>query len=237
MKNLSRVKPPWIPWDMFCKMPFNFCDRWCERCEFTSICRVFQKEKSDKAKVIAQGKNPNSPEVAFEIVADNLHEALSLLKKELEQLGITEEELAKTKVVEFPDGEDLPTCKMVEKFATKVDKYLQEILLLYGEAPDDAETENWLEIVDYYHTLVGAKTYRAETSAVFEAENKDDTTFDSKTSAFIVINALFAMSESLLGLAKKPTLSPAKRKSLELSRLALSLADFLNSKFGLEMQL
>ena len=48
LSQFGATKPPWIDKDVFYKLPFNFCDRFCERCQFQKICRVFLEEKSVK---------------------------------------------------------------------------------------------------------------------------------------------------------------------------------------------
>jgi len=65
-------RPPWISKKDFYRTPFNYCDRWCERCQLTDICRVFQDEQKSRAKWIKQGKNPDSWEYVFATVKENL---------------------------------------------------------------------------------------------------------------------------------------------------------------------
>ena len=40
------IRPPWIDKKTFLKMPFNFCDRWCERCQFTTFCHISDSQIS-----------------------------------------------------------------------------------------------------------------------------------------------------------------------------------------------
>jgi hypothetical protein len=41
LNQFGAIKLPWINKDVFYKLPFNFCDRFCERRQFQKICRVF----------------------------------------------------------------------------------------------------------------------------------------------------------------------------------------------------
>lgn len=42
------IKPPWIDKEDFYRTPFNYCDRWCERCRLTEICRVFKDQQKSR---------------------------------------------------------------------------------------------------------------------------------------------------------------------------------------------
>ena len=44
--------------------PFNFCDRWCERCipEKQMRCKLYQDELEQKLACIAHGKDEHDPE-------------------------------------------------------------------------------------------------------------------------------------------------------------------------------
>lgn len=60
---------------------YNWCDQWCERCYFTSQCRVYEKEESRKE------TNPNQG--VWEAISDSFQEALTLLEKSADEMGIT----------------------------------------------------------------------------------------------------------------------------------------------------
>lgn len=52
------IKPPWISKELFYRLVFNFCDRWCERGKLSGICRIYQEEKERERKFIKQGIDP-----------------------------------------------------------------------------------------------------------------------------------------------------------------------------------
>jgi regulator of replication initiation timing len=66
--------------DQFISGIYNWCDRWCERCSYTSRCRVFEKEETRK-------KN-NPDQDVWEAISDTFKETLELLQKNAEELGI-----------------------------------------------------------------------------------------------------------------------------------------------------
>lgn len=54
----------------------NYCDRWCERCAFTSRCRVFA---SDPANIEGLPDNPDSPEF-WDQLRNHFQDALEMLQ-------------------------------------------------------------------------------------------------------------------------------------------------------------
>jgi hypothetical protein len=79
---------------------FNYCDMWCERCEFTERCLVYSVE--EERKEAADGSNQDQ---VIEKVTESLDIALSLLQDLAEEEGIdldameSEEDEAETPVV------------------------------------------------------------------------------------------------------------------------------------------
>jgi hypothetical protein len=49
LNQFGAIKPPWIDKDVFYKLPFNFCDRFCERCQFQkNLSGFFGRKKASK---------------------------------------------------------------------------------------------------------------------------------------------------------------------------------------------
>lgn len=61
----------------------NYCDRWCERCPFTSRCAVAESE----SKLSAEQLDANN-KVFWDTVAKNFEKAIGMLYKEAEKRGI-----------------------------------------------------------------------------------------------------------------------------------------------------
>src|SRR5689334_5568725 len=66
-------------------IPFihNYCDRWCERCEFTDRCRVFamEAEMAEEEKDIESGAFVRS-------ITDILEDAKKMLAQKAAEMGI-----------------------------------------------------------------------------------------------------------------------------------------------------
>lgn len=77
---------------------YNYCDRWCERCQFTSRCLNFEmsEEKFDDL----QGGDISN-EVFWRKLSETLQETMGMLQEMAEERGIDLDTL------DFDDGEDL----------------------------------------------------------------------------------------------------------------------------------
>ncbi|MFC3417319.1 hypothetical protein [Algoriphagus hitonicola] len=60
---------------------YNWCDRWCERCQYTPRCRVYEKEESRK--------QANPDQDVWGTISDSFQEALQLLHKAADEMGIS----------------------------------------------------------------------------------------------------------------------------------------------------
>ena len=100
------INPTWIHKDVFYKLPFNFCDRWCERCNLSSICHVYQKEKERNKKFIKQGIDPKSTKAMFLSMSDSFEETKKLLEKDMKRLKIKITEVDNKKFKKEEDEKD-----------------------------------------------------------------------------------------------------------------------------------
>ena len=69
--------------DNFIPEIFNYCDRWCERCTFTSRCRSYEST----SKLLPEQLDMNN-KAFWENIADNFAKAFVLLEKAAEKFGI-----------------------------------------------------------------------------------------------------------------------------------------------------
>lgn len=145
--------------------PYNFCDRWCERCpsEKQIRCRLYQDEVERKITCIAHGREPDDPEMTVEI-----------MKKQYEQLEEHLEEFAEESEIDFDEIDDPDFEKIKEhiKFvennplpvtAEQYRKKAQEFLkgTFYKEEEKYLALNYDFETVAWYHTLLVVKLQRA----------------------------------------------------------------------------
>lgn len=226
------IKPPWIEKKDFYRTPFNYCDRWCERCQLTEICKVFQGEEKEKKKFIAQGKDPYSWECVFESMHNSFQKTMKLILKDAQKMGIDLSKIDDSDYKEPPKPEKFPLYRLTGKFSKKLATILKDLETIPIESDINLIKEN-IDVVAHYLHLIQTKVYRALTSRL--DEEMEDLTFDAKTSGFIAVNGLLSTAESLNNLSKHKPLIALRRKLLSLSKLSLDLAETLNLEFDLEI--
>lgn len=196
---VGAVKPPWIHEEDFNKLPFNYCDRWCERCETRRNCRVYVMELERNAKYLARGKDPKSMESALETIEENFAMIGKMLEKDMKKWGIDPNNLPVEEEEEF-NAEESDLYKMAFGISLKLKRILSDLQVIPEEADEDFIVESY-EVINYYQLFLPPKIFRAVLSREEEKEMENDCTFDAKNSAFLAGNALVAISQSLAELA------------------------------------
>lgn len=111
--------------DKFIPGIFNYCDRWCERCDFSSKCSVYAREEQrDKT-------NDNNPDAFIEQVSENFKLAMEMLLEMAEEKGIdlnaiddTEYEQEERLLEEFADNHVLSLQS--KEYSTLLRKWFEE---------------------------------------------------------------------------------------------------------------
>jgi len=229
-------KPPWVRKEDFLRTPFNYCDLWCERCQFKHICRVFQREQESKRKWIKQGKDPNSWEYAFEAVRENLEETARLLEKDAKKWGINLDKIENSDYQLLPEPEEFPLYNLAFEFSQKLQKLVDNLRLVPDGADENLILEG-IKVISHYQSLIPAKVYRALTSKAEEEEEKKMGIYvlDAETSAFIIIRSLLAIAEVLKNLAHHRPLGVLRKSCFRLAKISLDLAEMIDWEFNLGM--
>jgi hypothetical protein len=229
-------RPPWISKKDFYRTPFNYCDRWCERCQLTDICRVFQDEQKSRKKWIKQGKDPDSWEYVFATVKESLEEAMRLMEKGAKKWGIDLKSLDDSDYQPPPHPEEFPLYNLMSKFSQKLGKVIDDLQIVPIEVNEKLILES-VEVISHYQPLIRAKIYRALTSRIKEEKEKDlgIQIFDAQTSAFIAVNGLVAIAEALNKLAKHDSLRGLRDRLCRLGKTSLDFAEMIDLEFGLNI--
>jgi len=202
INQFGAIKPPWIFKDVFYKLPFNFCDRWCERCKLSGICRVYQKEKDTEKRFIKQGIDPKSTKAMFLSITESFEETKKLLEKDMKRLKlkITEEDDKKFEVEEEKKDKLVKNDHLTQvskKLAFSLVKLVEDLHYYFLEETPK-EIKEPLRILNYYMLFFSVKIHRAILSGIEEREMKyEDTTFDSKNSAFLSYISIVKIIHSL----------------------------------------
>ena len=159
----------------------NYCDRWCERCSFTSRCAVSAMEPEG-------GRDPESLDMENEAfwneLSDNLLTSFELLKEMLIEHGIdpddppSEEYTAKYNKIKEA-AENHPLVKDAEDYMKAVMEWFEESNDMFEdkagelaskirlELPDSDPEEEVIElndivdVIQWYCTMIPAKIGRA----------------------------------------------------------------------------
>jgi hypothetical protein len=117
-------------------------------------CPICGRIKRDRERHLAQGENPDSMEAALEDVSNNFKEALSMIKKDAERLGI-----------DITNIENIPEPPQSHEFPlyNKIEKWRHSIYHMAEQAEDDLEAWPFLEAGEdllWYANTILTKTYR-----------------------------------------------------------------------------
>jgi hypothetical protein len=139
----------------------NYCDRWCERCTFTSRCRVFamEQEFTDEERDIGN-------EAFWRNLQNIFAEAKRMLEEKALEFGIdatpvSDEEFAviQQRQDAFLESQDLK--KLAESYARQARGALEdkENWLIFSAVGEDAQNE-MLAIIYWYQYFIAAKIHR-----------------------------------------------------------------------------
>jgi hypothetical protein len=166
---------------------YNYCDRWCERCAFTSKCRnyAFGKDAPD----------PNGPEL-WDFLHNVFEATMLMLQEKMEELGIDPKEIDAMETPEMPDPKDHPLHKKTYTAAFETHEWLKmnnpgqilkedPTIILSDKNKRFADA---VEVIYWYNFFVSAKVYRALIPD--DINEPDEIQTDSNGSAKIALIAL-----------------------------------------------
>jgi hypothetical protein len=182
---------------------FNYCDRWCERCEYTERCRLYSME-------IERKEEPDYNEENIDL-AKELHksfvETFKMIDEYAEKFGI---DLSQVEEVERKEPEPTPLTFLAAKYFKDASAYLKNLreeikangvenAVLSAIVPKNPGMKKLLEVVEcfeiiqWYHTMIPVKIERANSSKQEETDDEDDddfTQYDMNGSAFVAYKSI-----------------------------------------------
>lgn len=191
--------------DYFLKwLPFNFCDRHCERCkEFREDCKVYQEYVAYKLRCEADDKDPHDLDMVFNEVGETLARSLVMLEEKMEEEGIELTEEDEAKAVK----EEERVRKKIEdhSLAIKTTEFIEEIRRFIRDLENFFEARGIflssigreLKEIGYYGNLVSVKTYRALSSKLHDETERGGGWSDARVSGTLGYFSLLTCEESL----------------------------------------
>jgi hypothetical protein len=106
----------------------NYCDRWCERCHFTSRCAVYEKTSD-----IPLEEQDIQNKAFWDRIANTFEEAFELLRKAAEEQGINLNDISPEEEQNYRQetkkkrkiAEDHPLTKLCYKYAKDAEEWLK----------------------------------------------------------------------------------------------------------------
>jgi hypothetical protein len=183
---------------------YNYCDRWCEKCPFTSRCLTYAMEQEQRRE---RPEGAEEDEAAMlETVSQNFKLALEMVKEDCEERGMDFDEIQKQAQEDARKGREAnrrrrkkrrvnPLVKAAEKYWKGVDKWFKahkktleakgsELvsmlkMQLPGQTPQRIEgvakdLGDAIDVIRWYQYFISAKLYRA----VGQDEDDEDLLID-----------------------------------------------------------
>lgn len=184
---------------------YNYCDRWCERCNFTSKCRVYSMEegKTDEEKDAGNEK-------FWEKVSENLKLAVEMITHMAEERGIDLREIEEN----APEEDDAKLERKASKhylsvlskeYADKNERWLRKNEELIGNVEKEfregarlglsedkakrslLEIHDAVEVIHWYSFQIHVKIMRALQHGELDLEYEDPVQNDINGSAKVAL--------------------------------------------------
>ena len=211
---------------------YNYCDRWCERCPFTSRCMNFAmtREYSDdpEASDITNEKFWQSLSEIFKVTREMLEESAEEMGIDLDAIDFEEasrDEAVKDKIVKNHE-----CCRAAQRYYKMVDEFFESEYIPSLHVVDKSDAENTpelpiidkldgpatldelVEIIFWYHHFIYVKLMRAVRGTLGNtAEILEDFPKDSDGSAKV---ALIAIDRSMAAWGCVTDIFPSHRQQI-----------------------
>lgn len=185
----------------------NYCDRWCERCDFASRCAIYDGEGQSSSQ-----QNDNKNKVFWSKLSENFVKAQRLLEEAADRYGVDLNSLAneiediqEKEKRRWQESEDHPLIRLSGKYSETSRQWLKDqpgmmeklealrdSLTLGTDALPEVKAKtdmirDCLAVIEWYQTLIHTKLMRALMGKSDEFAEHDDVQSDFNGSAKIAI--------------------------------------------------
>jgi len=155
---------------------YNYCDRWCERCPFTSRCMVYATESADSITDDPESHDINNAKFwhKLEGIFRETHE---MILEWAEEMGVDLESAeAEAAIAERgqqrEEAKEHPLSVSARHYAEMVQEWFKEEFAVEenvhdditgkaNSAEEDINVSDAVEVIRWYQFFIAAKTYRA----------------------------------------------------------------------------
>ena len=155
---------------------YNYCDRWCERCPFTTRCFVFATEKADDALADPEVHDINNAKF-WSRLESIFQEAREMIMEWAEEAGIDLETIeAEAAVADREqlrrDAKEHKLSLSARRYAEMVQQWFEEEFAVEQNVHDDQtgipknteediDVRDAVEVIRWYQFFVAVKLFRA----------------------------------------------------------------------------
>ena len=162
---------------------YNYCDRWCERCVFTSNCYLFNMESRIASyEILNKGELPKAEDL-FDAAPEDIPQEPG---EDEEDLFEDNDEIYKSQEESEAEEIELETNPLVELSKTyfmeamSLLKKIEEKYHFYGTPkekfgdPNTIKLRENFEVFGWYHAFIGAKVSRAVNGKMNASKEEDE---------------------------------------------------------------
>ena len=225
---------------------YNYCDRWCERCTFTSRCRNYEG-----ANKVTPEQRDRSNKAFWNTISSNFENAIELLHKIAAGKGIDLNNISEEETKAFEERQVTIKTAAKEHILSKLSKQYQQTIMPFFEKQvsselgdkerelahhlnlgikNEVEVVNTIaglrdceEVINWYLFFINAKLQRA-LRGKWEGDEQNEFQKDSDGSAKI---AIIAIERSISAWTRLYELMPSAE---DIALKALSLLSQLKQK-------
>jgi len=187
---------------------YNYCDRWCERCPFTSRCMTFAL--SDEQFADPEARDIHN-ELFWQKMAETLTMTIDLLRERAEQEGVDLDSIDSEKEAEEEElteevVKNHACCREAKGYGEMVENWFNSVEYLFGKNEDEqnfqeqdetrnafpletsSPLEDMVQVIRWYQHQIYIKLMRAIRGKLEEKpETIDDYAKDSDGSAKVAL--------------------------------------------------
>lgn len=212
--------------------PYNFCDRWCERCihEKQIRCRLYLDDLERRATCIAHGKDEDDLEITKKVmeaqygdIEEKLQDTAKKFNIDLDNIDIDEEDLDEEQRIDLEDlpkeiqehikfVENHPLPRTVDQYRGRAHAFLKDTFYEKDEKENiPKDIKYHFETVSWYHWLLSAKLQRA-LAGFYEPVCEDEFGLYDAVAQFAICRK--GIIESVKALRKIKLYCPDKQKQI-----------------------
>lgn len=143
------------------KAPYNFCDRWCERCvhEKQIRCKLYLDEFERKITRVAHGRDEDDLEMTKAVMDEQFKGLDEKLSEDTDRFGIDFDDfdIVEESDIDFVENNSLNAA--AKSYYEKAHVFLEKVF--YSDNAIGSKFKYDFETVSWYHVLLPVKLYRA----------------------------------------------------------------------------